>query len=48
MGRLTEKELLLKKACWICCPMCDKRRCVGRTDCVEIKRFIENNSEVKE
>ena len=32
---------LRRKAHWIVCPWCDEDVCVGREDCVEIKRFIE-------
>ena len=31
----------IKIACWVCCPMCDEDKCVGRFNCDEIKRYIE-------
>lgn len=37
--RLTE---LQRKAPFICCPMCDEDKCVGRSNCIEIKNFIKN------
>ena len=35
----------IKKACLVCCPMCDKDKCVGRLNCDEIKRYIEKQRE---
>ena len=32
---------LKKIAPFICCPMCDEDKCVGKNNCNEIKRFIE-------
>lgn len=34
----------IKTACWVCCPMCDEKKCVGRFNCPEIKRFVEKES----
>ena len=39
---MTDQEI--KTACWVCCPMCDEKKCVGRFNCPEIKRFIEKES----
>ena len=36
---MTEQDI--KIACWVCCPMCDEDKCVGRFNCSEIKQFIE-------
>ena len=33
---------LQRKAPFICCPMCDEDKCVGRNNCRDIKNFIEN------
>lgn len=41
-------EHFKKQAYFVCCPMCDESVCVGREDCAEIKRFIENNTPQKE
>lgn len=35
------EEELIKKATWICCPMCDEAKCVGRTKCQEIKEWCD-------
>lgn len=35
------KEQLIKEATYVCCPMCDKEKCVGRFKCEEIKRYVE-------
>ena len=34
---------VIKKACMVCCPMCDEKKCCGRYECREIKRYIENS-----
>ena len=31
---------LQKQAPFICCPMCDEDKCVGRDNCLEIRNFI--------
>lgn len=36
------EEELIKKATWICCPMCDLDKCVGRFDCEEIKMWCDS------
>lgn len=41
MSRLTYKELLMKTACMVCCPLCDEQKCVGRFNCKEIQTYIE-------
>lgn len=38
---MTAQEI--KTACFVCCPMCDEKKCVGRFNCEEIKRFMEKN-----
>lgn len=38
---LTPKELLMKTACMVCCPLCDENKCVGRFNCKEIQHYIE-------
>lgn len=45
MERLTDKELLMKAACWIICPWCDAEKCVGRFDCVSIKEYMDRKRE---
>ena len=30
-----------KAACWIVCPWCDEKKCVGRFDCPDIKAWID-------
>lgn len=35
------KLQLIKEATYVCCPMCDKEKCVGRYQCEEIKRYVE-------
>ena len=46
---LSKEELLIKKACIVCCPLCDEKKCVGRYNCNEIKRFVDKRkSEVAE
>lgn len=31
----------MKAACWIVCPMCDEKKCVGRFNCPAIKAWID-------
>ena len=41
-------EQLMKEATFVCCPMCDEKKCVGRYECEEIRRKItefQKNSE---
>lgn len=40
---LDEKEIaeLEREAPFICCPMCDEEKCVGRNNCIEIKNFMK-------
>lgn len=45
---LTEKEQLMKKATWLCCPMCDEDKCVGRYNCKEIQAHIDKKLKEKE
>ena len=40
---MTDQEI--KLACMICCPMCDEKKCVGRFNCEEIKRYMEKQDE---
>lgn len=42
MERLTAEELLMKEACWVVCPWCDEPKCVGRFECEEVKKYVEN------
>lgn len=35
----------IKIACMVCCPMCDEKKCCGRYECREIKRYIENSEQ---
>lgn len=39
MSEMTAQEI--KTACFVCCPMCDEKKCIGRFNCEEIKRFVE-------
>lgn len=32
----------IKIACMVCCPMCDEKKCIGRFECKEIERCIED------
>ena len=32
---------LQRRAPFICCPLCNEDKCVGRNNCVEIKNFIK-------
>lgn len=45
---LDEKEIaeIERKAPFICCPMCDEDKCVGRNNCVDIRNFV--NQTIKE
>ena len=36
-----EREELRKRATWICCPMCDEPKCLGRFACPEIEAWID-------
>lgn len=40
---MTDRDI--KIASFICCPMCDKEKCVGRFKCDEIKNFIEKRGQ---
>lgn len=31
----------MKAATWICCSICDEKRCVGRFNCPEIQEWIK-------
>ena len=43
-----EKESqLIKQACFVCCPMCDKKKCVGRFNCEKIKKYIAKLTELQ-
>ena len=43
-----EVELqLIKEATFVCCPMCDEKKCVGRFNCEEIKQFIKHKKDVE-
>lgn len=33
----------MKIACMVCCPMCDEKKCIGRYNCNEIKKYIEEH-----
>lgn len=37
----------MKNATFVCCPMCDKEKCVGRFNCEEIKQFIKHKKEAE-
>ena len=32
---------IVKKAPFICCPMCDEKECVGRNNCTTLKEFAK-------
>lgn len=34
-----------RAACWVVCPMCDAKRCVGREKCPEIKEWADRKRE---
>lgn len=36
---MTNKEV---RARWVCCPMCDKKKCDRRADDCDVKRYLEN------
>lgn len=38
-------DQLLKQATFICCPLCDEKKCVGRYNCDEIKRYMQKCKE---
>lgn len=38
---MSEYEEYMKIACWVCCPVCDEKKCVGRFECEEIKEYME-------
>ena len=42
VGTMTEDEA---KARWICCPMCDKKRCERYADDCDVKRYLKNKAE---
>lgn len=42
----TTKDMI-NCAAWIVCPMCDKKVCVGRFNCNEIKNFINQVVDTK-
>lgn len=31
---------LLKTATFVCCPLCDEPKCVGRFNCEEIRQWV--------
>lgn len=33
------------KARWICCPMCDKKKCEREADDCDVKTYLKNNEE---
>lgn len=35
---MTDNDII-KKAPFICCPMCDEKECVGRDNCTTLKEF---------
>ena len=48
---MTDKDKMIelqRKAPFICCPMCDEDKCVGRDNCIEIKIFIKNALEERD
>lgn len=42
---MTQEQQEMKIATRIYCPMCDKKKCVGRFECQEIKKYIEKHRE---
>lgn len=38
---MNENQQIMKVAWLVCCPMCDEKKCVGRFECDEIKRYLE-------
>lgn len=42
---MTKEQELIKAATWVCCPICDEKKCVGRFNCEEIKEWIEKKVE---
>lgn len=42
---MSDKSQQIKIACMICCPMCDEKKCVGRFNCEEIKKYLEKFNE---
>ena len=45
--KLTDNEIK-RQAPFICCPMCDEEKCVGRNNCLEIKNFVEQRIKERE
>jgi hypothetical protein len=42
---MNDKSQKIKIACMICCPICDEKKCVGRFNCQEIKKYLEKLNE---
>lgn len=43
--RMTSKEA---NARWICCPLCDKKKCEREADDCDVKRYLKDKSEKEE
>ena len=41
------KEIKVR-AVWICCPLCDEEKCVGKDDCIEIKNYVDRRLKERE
>lgn len=40
-------DQMMKTATRVCCPMCDKKKCIGRFECEEIKRYMAKLKEME-
>ena len=46
--KLTDNEIVReveRQAPFVCCPMCDEEKCVGKNNCVDIKNYIKRKTE---
>lgn len=44
---MTDSEIVReieRQAHWIVCPWCDEKKCVGRNNCIDIKKYIANKT----
>ena len=39
----TAKEIE-RQAPFVCCPMCDEEKCVGKNNCVDVKNYIDRKT----
>lgn len=45
MGQTKLEHDMMRVACWVVCPICDEKKCVGRENCMAIAEYMEEHEE---